>query len=73
MLLAVIVVIIVITITVLRHKKRRISGVEKKKIHKLEHDRKNLDKMLSKGLITEKEYEIAKKDIEKQLKEMKEN
>jgi len=38
----------------------------------LERDKKTLDKMLSKGLISQKEYEVAKKELEDQLVKLEE-
>ena len=57
--------ILFVAITVYTIKKRQKAPPE------LERDKKTLDKMLSKGLISQKEYEIAKKDIDEQLKESK--
>ncbi len=41
-----------------------------KKLHGLDQMKRNLDEMFEKGLITEKEYNIAKKEIQMQSKEL---
>lgn len=68
----------IISIVVLISASVLVAGVlvlkrKKKDYHKLEREKMNLDQMLAKGLISQKEYEIAKKDIEKQSPEFEEH
>lgn len=57
------VVIVIVIIIVRKHKSRPVP-----EDLKLEQMTKNLDEMVEKGLITEKEYNLAKKEIQEQSK-----
>lgn len=57
-------VLLILGVAVIIYRGRKM---EKKGSYALKRDKKNLDEMLSKGLISQKEYDIAKEEIEKQL------
>lgn len=65
---AVIVLSLVIGVILIRIRKKT-----SKNIQELEQEKKNLDEMLERGLVSQKEYDIATKEIERQLTDQENN
>jgi hypothetical protein len=51
----------------------QVQGRNRKKVHEAEFEKRNLDEMLKKGLVSEREHEIASKEIEEQIAQREEH